>query len=63
MRSRSRRKRTAWNKGTLIGPKPSEKGPLCEALGRLVVFDAPGLDEGVEGRERILLALGHPDLL
>src|SRR6266571_2254350 len=30
---------------------------------RLVVFSAPGLDEGVERRERILLGLGHPDLL
>src|SRR5215471_20398455 len=24
---------------------------------------APGLDEGIERRERILLGLGHPDLL
>jgi hypothetical protein len=30
---------------------------------RLVVFDGPGLDEGVEGRERIFLGLGHPDVL
>ena len=36
---------------------------LGQALDRLVVFDAPGLDEGVERHERILLGLGHPDLL
>src|SRR5947199_7505598 len=36
---------------------------LAQALDRLVVFDAPGLDEGVERHERILLGLGHPDLL
>src|SRR5262245_49618977 len=36
---------------------------LDQALGRLVVFDALGLDEGVEGRKRILLGLGHPDFL
>src|SRR5262245_58349561 len=36
---------------------------LDQALGRLVIFDAPGLDEGVEGRKRILLVLGHPDFL
>src|SRR5215813_9695571 len=36
---------------------------LDQALDRLVVFDAPGLDEGVEGRKRILLCLGHPDFL
>src|SRR5207249_12024511 len=36
---------------------------LDQALDRLVVFDAPGLDEGVERHERILLGLGHPDLL
>ena len=36
---------------------------LDQALDRLVVFDAPGLDEGIERRERILLGLGHPDLL
>ena len=29
---------------------------LDQALGRLVVFDAPGLDEGVERSERIFLA-------
>jgi hypothetical protein len=29
----------------------------------LLIFDAPGFDEGVEGCERILLGLGHPDLL
>src|SRR6516225_3096433 len=34
-----------------------------QALDRLVVFDAPGLDEDIERRERILLGLGHPDLL
>src|SRR5256886_4019046 len=34
-----------------------------QALDRLVVFDAPGLDEGVEGCKRILLGLGHPDFL
>src|SRR3982074_907170 len=36
---------------------------LDQALDSLVVFDAPGLDEGVERGERILLGLGHPDLL
>src|SRR5215207_11367516 len=36
---------------------------LNQAIDRLVVFDAPGLDEGVEGRERVLLGLRHPDLL
>src|ERR1700682_365472 len=34
-----------------------------QALDRLVVFDAPGLDEDVERCERIVLGLGHPDLL
>jgi len=29
----------------------------------LSLFDAPGLDEGVEGRKRIFLGLGHPDFL
>jgi hypothetical protein len=29
----------------------------------LSLFDAPGLYEGVEGRKRILLGLGHPDFL
>ena len=33
----------------------------CRA--RLIVFDAPGFDESVECDERILLGLGHPDLL
>src|SRR5258707_422537 len=36
---------------------------LDQTLDRLVVFDAPGLDEGVEGRKRILLGFGHPDFL
>src|SRR3954447_12318298 len=36
---------------------------LDQALDRLVVFDAPGLDEDIECRERILLGLRHPDLL
>src|SRR5262245_33902931 len=36
---------------------------LDQALDCLVVFDAPALDEGVEGRERVLLGLGHPDVL
>src|SRR5262245_28367329 len=36
---------------------------LDQALDRLVVFNAPGLDEGVEGGKRILLGLGHPDFL
>ena len=34
-----------------------------QALDHLVVFDAPGLNEGVECHERILLGFGHPDLL
>jgi hypothetical protein len=34
-----------------------------QALDRLVVFNAPGLDEGIERRERILLGLGHLDFL
>src|SRR5665213_1852157 len=36
---------------------------LDQALDRLVVFYAPGFDEGVECHEGILLGLGHPDLL
>src|SRR6516162_2493201 len=36
---------------------------LNETFDRLLVFDAPGLDEGIEGCERIPLGLGHPDLL
>src|SRR5258707_13931427 len=36
---------------------------LDQTLDRLVVFDAPGLDEGVEGGKRILLGFGHPDFL
>jgi hypothetical protein len=36
---------------------------LDQALDSLVVFDAPGFDEGVERGECILLGLGHPDLL
>jgi hypothetical protein len=32
---------------------------LDQALDCLVVFDAPGFDEGVERRERILLGLGQ----
>ena len=36
---------------------------LDQALDSLVVLDAPGFDEGVEGEERVLLGLGHPDLL
>ena len=36
---------------------------LDQAFDRLVVFDALGLDEGVEGGKRILLGLGHPDFL
>src|ERR1700719_3436108 len=36
---------------------------LDQALDSLVVFDAPGFDEGVERGEFILLGLGHPDLL
>src|SRR5215813_1797150 len=36
---------------------------LDQALDRLVVFDAPGLDEDVEGGKRIRLGFGHPDFL
>src|SRR5580704_6326411 len=36
---------------------------LDQALDSLVVFDAPGFDEGVERGECILLGLGHPNLL
>src|ERR1700682_1706449 len=36
---------------------------LDQALDSLVVFDAPGFDEGVERGECILPGLGHPDLL
>jgi len=36
---------------------------LDQALDSLVVFDAPGFDEGVERGECIVLGLGHPDLL
>jgi hypothetical protein len=35
---------------------------LNQALDHPVVFNAPGFDEGVERRERILLTLRHPDL-
>jgi hypothetical protein len=31
---------------------------LGQALDRLVVFEAPGFEEGVEGCQRILLGLG-----
>jgi hypothetical protein len=34
-----------------------------QALDRFVVFDVPGLNESIECGERILLGLGHPDLL
>src|SRR6202035_375554 len=34
-----------------------------QALDRLVVFDAPGFDEGIERRKRIRLGLGRPNLL
>jgi hypothetical protein len=33
------------------------------ARDRPIVFDAPGFDEDIERRERILLGLGHPDVL
>src|SRR3984893_5431310 len=36
---------------------------LDQALDSLVVFDAPGFDEGVECGECNLLGLGHPNLL
>src|ERR1700731_1828750 len=36
---------------------------LDQALDSLVVFDAPGFDEGVERGECILPGRGHPDLL
>src|SRR5205807_10613987 len=36
---------------------------LDQALDSLVVFDAPGFDEGVERGECIVLGRGHPDLL
>src|SRR2546430_548633 len=36
---------------------------LDQARDSLVVFDAPGFDEGVERGECIVLGLGHPDLL
>src|ERR1700704_6129473 len=36
---------------------------LDQALDRLVVFDAPGLDEGVERHERIPFSVDHPDFL
>jgi hypothetical protein len=36
---------------------------LGQAFDGLVVFDAPGFDEGVERGERIFLGLGHPDFL
>jgi hypothetical protein len=32
---------------------------LDQTLDRLLVIDAPGLDEGVEGRNRVLLGLSH----
>src|SRR5215475_15712161 len=36
---------------------------LDQAFDGLVVFDAPGFNEGIERRERIFLGLGHPDFL
>src|ERR1700748_1886338 len=36
---------------------------LDQAFDSLVVFDAPGFNEGVERRERFFLGLGHPDFL
>src|SRR6516162_4710880 len=36
---------------------------LAQALDCLAILDAPDLDEGIERRERLLLGLGHPDLL
>src|ERR1700740_3480908 len=36
---------------------------LDEAFDRLLVFDAPDLDEDVERRKRLLLGFRHPDLL
>ena len=36
---------------------------LNQALDRFVVFDSPAFDDGIECSERILLGLGHPDLL
>ena len=36
---------------------------LDQAFDGLVVFDAPGFDEGVERGERIFLGFGHPDFL
>jgi hypothetical protein len=36
---------------------------LDQAFDRLVVFDAPSFDEGVECCERINLGLSHPDFL
>src|SRR5258705_8838835 len=36
---------------------------LDQALDSLVVFDAASFDEGVERGERIVLGLGHPNLL
>src|SRR3954462_7904969 len=36
---------------------------LCEARDRLVVLDPVGLDKGVEGDQRLLFGLGHPDVL
>src|SRR5215467_10954529 len=36
---------------------------LDQAFDRLVVFDTPSFDEGVECCERIFLGLSHPDFL
>src|SRR3954470_8315537 len=36
---------------------------LHEARDRLVVLDPVGLDKGLEGDQRLLFGLGHPDLL
>src|SRR6202035_5306295 len=36
---------------------------LGQAIGRSLVFDLIGFDKGFQGRNGILLGLGHPDLL
>jgi hypothetical protein len=36
---------------------------LDQAFDGLVVFDAPGFDEGIARGERLFLGLGHPDFL
>jgi hypothetical protein len=39
--------------------RAAHRDSRSDTLDRLLVIDAPGLDEGVEGRNRVLLGLSH----